>query len=351
MRTHRAVVGVSVNNLTKHYGVRDLLDAVRLAEDLGFDAIWVHDAPMGRRTVAAYEPVAVLSAAAAVTSRIKLCTGIIQPHLRNPIALAIAWATMDALSGGRSVFGPGVGGGGPTIIAREYQLLSSLKAGRPVEAETFYRERGKLFEESIEIIRRLWTEDKVTHHGRFYDLDAITTGAARPAQRPNPPIVIAQGIYHPVAAQGSYVPGWNEKLSGRYVLGPFERVARLGDGWITCHATPDEYAEAWATIRTHAARIGKNLGGFIQAFNCFVNVNDDAGKARDEVRDQLLEFHGPPVPDDTVDRWAVAGRPEAIIERLERYIAHGVTMFQLVIGSRDQVGQMKKLAERVLPAF
>jgi hypothetical protein len=90
---------------------------------------------------------------------------------------------------------------------------------------------------------------------------------------------------------------------------------------------------------------------FILAFNCFVNVNDDRGAAWDEIRQHLNDFHGPPVPDDLVDCWAVPGPGEVIAERLSRYVEQGVRLFQLVIGSRDELGQMRRLAREMLPAL
>jgi alkanesulfonate monooxygenase SsuD/methylene tetrahydromethanopterin reductase-like flavin-dependent oxidoreductase (luciferase family) len=67
------------------------------------------------------------------------------------------------------------------------------------------------------------------------------------------------------------------------------------------------------------------------------------------VKDHLTDFHGPPVWDDVVDRWAVAGNPEQVAARLQEYIDRGVRIFQLVIGSPDQLGQMRLVADKVLP--
>src|SRR5690606_2606377 len=79
-------IGVSLNNLRgitqRSYGLADVLAAAREAEALGFDAVWLHDAPLGRRTVASYDTPLLLGAIASVTERVRLCTGILQPHLR-----------------------------------------------------------------------------------------------------------------------------------------------------------------------------------------------------------------------------------------------------------------------------
>lgn len=345
----KLIVGVSLNNLARHYQLKDLLDAARQAEDLGFDAIWLHDAPLGRRTTASWDAIAVLGALAQVTSRIKLCTGIFQPHLRNPVIVAQGWATVDYLSGGRTMMGVGSGAGVSRLVEREYDALAVLRPGGSPNPQDIYAKRLRLFAESVEVIRRLWDEDHVTYHGDFYHLNDVTLGLARPIQKPHPPILMAAGNYFPKSVGGSVHHAWDPKRAGKFLLGPPERVARLGDGWITCHATPEEYGAAWETIRSHLGGLGKDPGGFIQAFNCFVNVNADRKQGWGEVRQQLNDFHGPPVPDDVVDRWGVFGTPDEIVDRLKRYVAQGVTVFQLVIGSPDEFGQMRLLAKEVLP--
>jgi alkanesulfonate monooxygenase SsuD/methylene tetrahydromethanopterin reductase-like flavin-dependent oxidoreductase (luciferase family) len=341
-------VGVSINNLAGEYTLNDLLDFAREAEDLGFDAVWLHDAPLGRRTLAAWDTTTVLAALAQVTKHVKLCTGIFQPHLRNPVTVAQAWATADWLSGGRTIMGVGTGAGKSSLVEREYDALAALRPDQAVDFRRLYTRRKRLFLECVEVIRRLWDEDHVTFHGEFYHLEDVTLGLAKPAARPHPPIVIAAGHYIPQVEGGSLHHIWSDERAGKWLEGPYQDAARLGDGWITVHVTPDEYVPA--RDRVLASRpADRRDDPFILAFNCFVNVNDDARAGWEQVRQHLNDFHGPPVPDDMVDRWAVAGPGEVIAERLNGYIAHGVTLFQLVIGSRDERGQMRRLAREMLP--
>jgi alkanesulfonate monooxygenase SsuD/methylene tetrahydromethanopterin reductase-like flavin-dependent oxidoreductase (luciferase family) len=343
-------VGVSINNLAGDYTLHDLLDFAREAEDLGFDAVWLHDAPLGRRTLAAWDTPSVLSALAQVTSRIKLCTGIFQPHLRNPVTVAQAWATADYLSGGRTIMGVGTGAGKSRLVEREYDAAAALRPGNAIDHGELYRKRRRLFLECIEVIRRLWDEDHVTFHGEFYHLDDVTLGLAKPAAKPHPPIVIGAGHYIPSVYGGSLHHIWNEDRAGKWLPGTIEEVGRLGDGWITVQLPPEDYSPV--RDRVLASRPPERAGDpFILAFNCFVNVNDDRRTAWEEVRQQLNDFHGPPVPDDMVDSWAVPGPGEVIAERLSRYADQGVRLFQLVIGSRDERGQMRRLAKEMLPAL
>ena len=125
------VVGTSINNTMgitgKSYDLLQLLHAAREAEAMGFDAVWVHDALGGRRTTAAYCPIGALTAAAAQTDRIKLCTGILIPQIRNPVHVAQQWATLWEVSEGRAVLGAGTGAGKSTIFKRQFDALVAVR--------------------------------------------------------------------------------------------------------------------------------------------------------------------------------------------------------------------------------
>jgi alkanesulfonate monooxygenase SsuD/methylene tetrahydromethanopterin reductase-like flavin-dependent oxidoreductase (luciferase family) len=340
--------GVSVNNLSRVYGLPDLLRAAQEAEALGFDGIWVHDAPMARRTVAAWDPVAVLTAVAQVTKQLRLCTGIIQPHLRNPFQMAVTWATLHELSGGRTLMGVGLGAGVPRLVKREYQNVAALRTDAGPDPDALYAQRGKLFNECLDLLNRLWTQDKVTYHGQYYHLEEVTLGLARPT-RSKPDILVAAGSYTASQLGGPRQHEWTEDAAGRFRLGRWQRVVQYGDGWITSDATPEEYAEAWARMQAHLAESPRRGVHLARAYNCFVNVNPDRERGHAELKAHLEEFHAPPFGDDLVARWGFTGSGEEIAERLSRYIERGVSIFQLVIGSTDQFGQMRLIARDVLP--
>ncbi len=343
------IVGVSLNNISgitgQRYSIADVISEARAAESMGFDAVWVHDAPQGRRTVAAYDPVSVLAAIAGVTDRILLGTGVIAPHLRNPVSLAQAWATMDEISGGRSVMGVGTGAGKPSLVRRQFEAAAALNAGGEEFGEQLYAARGRVFEECLDIVRRLWREDKLSYEGEFYRLKDVTLGDARPTSAP--PIIIGAGIYYPRAVGGPVHHDWQTNKAGTFRLGPYKRIARLGEGWITPHATPAEYRDSWAQIEETLSQ--DQSRNFVRAFNAFVNVNDDEQQGWQEIHDHLERFHGPPVGDDVVDRWAITGPAERVAEQLQEYIDVGASVFQLVIGSTEQHRQMELVAKKVLP--
>jgi alkanesulfonate monooxygenase SsuD/methylene tetrahydromethanopterin reductase-like flavin-dependent oxidoreductase (luciferase family) len=160
MHNDDLIIGVSINNVTgitgKAYDLSDLVRAAVEAEAMGFDAVWVHDAMMGRRTTAAYCPVTTLAAIAGRTSRIRLCTGILTPQVRNPVQLANQWATLYELSDQRAIMGVGMGAGTPTLIKREFEGLAVLKHGTDLNPAELYAKRGKVFDECLDVMRQLW---------------------------------------------------------------------------------------------------------------------------------------------------------------------------------------------------
>ena len=316
------------------------------AEALGFDAVWVHDAMMGRRTTAAYCPINVLSAIAGQTCQIRLCTGILTPQVRNPVHLANQWATLYELSDGRAIMGVGMGAGTPSLIKREFEGLAVLKHGTDLDPGELYARRGKVFDECLDVMRQLWENDKIAYHGEYFRFNEITLGYARPAEVP--PVLVASGIYFPTEPGGPVHHGWKKEIAGQWRPGNLKRVIDYGDGWITVHLTPEEYVDNWGKIEAMGAEAKPNKK-YLAAFNCFMNVDDDPRKAWEGVRDHLEDFHGPPIRDDVVDRWAVAGPGEQIAARLNEYNDAGVRIFQIVIGSPDQFGQMRLIAEQVLP--
>src|SRR6266536_415911 len=169
--------GVYVNNraavfMGDAFSLDRLLDNAVIAEQVGLDFVSVGDSITAKPR---YTPVPGLSAIAARTKRVGLATGILQPHMRNPALLAQDWATLDVISGGRTVLGVGLGTGDPASVAREYDVVGIPK-----------QRRGKAFDESIQLLKRLWTEESVTFEGDVFRLTDVCPGY-RPIQRPHPP--------------------------------------------------------------------------------------------------------------------------------------------------------------------
>jgi alkanesulfonate monooxygenase SsuD/methylene tetrahydromethanopterin reductase-like flavin-dependent oxidoreductase (luciferase family) len=333
-------LGIAVNNraavvLGERYTLGDLVENAVLAEELGFDYVTVADSILAKPR---YMPIPVLCGIAARTRRIELMSFILQPHFRNPVLLAKDWTTLDVLSGGRTALGVGLGTGAPADVEREYDL-----AGIPK------KRRGKAFEESIEILKRLWTEERVTYEGSTFSVRDVSIGFA-PTRRPHPPLLIAAGGYVPKQAGFGPNDFFSEARAGTF-WGPWERVARLGDGWITGIITPAEYAEALRAIKSIAReRYGRELGAeFRTIVNVWITIGANEAKARQRGASLLERYHGRPFDPETLDRWLIAGTPERCAERIGEFVAAGVNSLKFTMADEDQLGQMRLFVEKVRP--
>ena len=152
--------GVNLNNreplIAPGYGMPELLDLSQSVEELGFDSVWVGDSLFSKPR---YESMALLSALSQRTQHVKLGTACLVTSPRNPLYLALEWATLDVLSGGRTIFGA-CAGNPEEGVRREFEALG-----------LDFDKRFAIFEEGLEIVRQLWTTGTVTHHGAQYDYD------------------------------------------------------------------------------------------------------------------------------------------------------------------------------------
>ena len=259
--------------------------------------------------------------------------------------------------------GAGTGAGKNTIYKRQFDALTAVRGQdkNSLNPAEFFGRRTALFAECLDVMNRLWTEDKVSYDGKFYKFGPMTLGVAKPTEKP--PILVGGGIYIPVEGTGAHHYHWSEELAGSLMMGPKIRriIADQGDGWLAVHPTANEYQEIWSDVCEIAVGIGKDPasqpsygGGRVLGMNWFTNCDDDPRKAWEGVQNQLTDFHGPPegkskASTDLVDRWALSGTPEQIAAKINSYIDIGVSVFQLVIASPNQLEMMKRIAERVLP--
>ena len=192
------------------------------AEALGFESLWAWD-----HVLLGVEPafpildsITMLGAVAARTRRIKLGTGVLVLPLRNPVVAAKALGSLDVISGGRLVLGVAAG-----WYAREFDAV-----GVP------FKQRGRHFERNLDILMRLWTEDRVTLKVDEFNLrEAVMV--PRTAQRPRPPVLI-----------------------GGYVDAVLKRAGTVGDGWLTYFYTPEGFTRSWDKVRAYRPRGGPGPG-------------------------------------------------------------------------------------------
>ena len=182
----KTAIAIPQTSLDGALSIAHIRDFLARAEALGYESAWVVERVLG--AICALESVGLLTYAAAVTTRMRLGSAVLLTALRNPVHLAKSLATLDQLSGGRLIIGVGLGGDPKAYPA--YGLSGERRAAR--------------FEEGIEVMKRLWTEPRVTFKGRFTALDHVAM-EPKPAQKPHPPVWF--GAHHPNALKRTVALG------------------------------------------------------------------------------------------------------------------------------------------------
>jgi len=290
---------------------KEQFELVRRVEALGFDSVWCGDHLSFNLPL--YESLTLLASYASITERIRLGTAVYLLALRPPAVAAKATSTLDVLSGGRLIFGVGVGGENP----KEFEL-----AGVP------HRERGARVSEAIDVVRTLWRDTPASFKGRFTQFENVSIDP-KPVQKPGPPI-------------------W---IGGRSDAA-LARAGRQGDGWVSYVVTAERYAQSLAKIRAAAAAAGRSLEGFATAHLTFITVGRDYERARDawvaRLSKRYAQDFGP-----LAAKYGVIGTPEQCAEQIERFRAAGCTYFLLnpICDPAEEREQLELMAADVLPHF
>jgi alkanesulfonate monooxygenase SsuD/methylene tetrahydromethanopterin reductase-like flavin-dependent oxidoreductase (luciferase family) len=313
-------------------GVRDLIELTITAEASGaFDTVWVGDSLLAKPRL---ESVTLLSALAAVTTRVRLGVGCLATFVhRHPVLLAHQWASLDVLSGGRAWLVVCLGGPNEQSAAQALEhAVMSVAAG----------ERVARLEECIEILRLLFHGQKTSHHGRFYRFDGVTVEPA-PVQQPCP-IWIASNPTGLTWKGGASAP---EAVVER----SFRRVARYADGWMTNKVTPEQFRQQWARISAMARVEGRDPAELGSALYHNINVNEDRANALAESKKFLDRYYTSNFSAAFVEGWTVAGSPRECVEQLRAYTTSGLGHIALRLTSWDQRGQLERFLADVAPAF
>jgi probable F420-dependent oxidoreductase len=270
---------------------------VEALESLGFDSLWLSE----RITGEAPDPLIALAYAAARTTRLKFGMSVLVVPGRNPVVLAKELASLDRLSGGRLL--PAVGLG---VADQLEQQAFGVQRG----------ERARIFDEALPLIRRLWTEDVVDHHGEHFHLEGMRV-APKPIQRP--------------------LDVW----LGGIAPSELKRVGRLGDGWLPSFATVDEVRKGIAVVQETAAEHDRAIDP--------------------EHFGVLIPYRDGPLP-DLIAQFVQRRRPEAdptevvpersqMVDVIKRMVDVGASKFVLIPLSEpdDWRAELHDVAEAVLP--
>jgi probable F420-dependent oxidoreductase len=272
------------------------VEAVQRMEQLRFDSLWLSEV----LTTPVVDPLAGLAFAAGFTRKLKLGTTMTVTG-RNPVRMAKELATIDRLSGGRLllVFVPGLS-----------DRVEDQALGVPVS------ERGAWMEEALPLVRRLWSEDNVAHHGPRFDYDGLTV-YPRPVQKPL------------------------EVWLGGNARSALKRAGQLSDGWLPALCTPEEAAAGRAVIQAAAAEAGRQIDP--EHFGISLSYSHDALPAGQVAR---IARRRPNLDPASV---IPVGMP-ALHKLLERYIDVGFSKFVVRPAEppRSWRAELDQLADGVL---
>jgi len=311
---------------------RELLDLGGAAERAGvFDTLWVGDSLLAKPRL---ESVALLSALAGVTRRVRLAVGCMATFVhRHPVLFAQQWASLDVLSEGRAWLAVCLGGPNEQSAA---QALEHRVMG--VQAS----ERVERLEEGIAVLRALFGQPQASHAGRFHRFDGVAL-QPRPVQDPLP-IWIASNPTGLTWKGGASAP---ETIVER----SFRRVARLADGWMTNKLSPSEFAEQFGRVRAMAKEEGRDPASLGSALYHNINVNADRQAALEESKKFLDAYYTANFSAKFVEQWTVAGGPKECVAQLRAYFDAGLGHMALRLTSWNQHGQFTRFVNEIAPAF
>ena len=291
---------------TDHIG-----EFARRAEQLGFDLLGCGEHVMFHGPVA--NTFISLSVAAGATRKIKLLSSIVLLPLYPAALVAKMGAALDVASHGRYNFGVGIGGEFP----KEFEAC-----GVPV------KQRGSRTNEALEVITRLWTEQKVSFEGKYTTLNEVSIEPA-PVQKPRPPI---------------WVAGRKEPA--------MKRTAKYADGWLPYMYTPEQLHDSIETIKSLRKEYGRDVESFQPGVFIFTATHADGDTGREMAANRLGKQYAQDFS-KLIGKYALAGTPEECRKRLQEYIDAGAkTVILPSACPADYIDENTRLiGEEIIPAF
>jgi probable F420-dependent oxidoreductase len=268
-------------------------------ERLHFDSVWFSERINGP----SLDPCAAMAFAAARTKKLKVGMSVMVLPGRNPLLVAKELASIDMLSNGRLLPAFGLGAADP----KEH-------AGFGVEKKA----RAPMFNEALGLIRRLWTENDVTHEGEWYQCHNVTL---RPKPVQSPPEVWLGGV----------------------APSELRRVGRLAEGWLPSFLTPEEAAAGKLAIEQHASEANREIDA--EHFGALIIYSSG-----EPLSGALVELTKARRPDVDINDLIPVGL-SATRTMIERFVEKGFSKFVLlpVAATASLTSELEAVAESILP--
>jgi len=268
-------------------------DVVDECERLGFDSLWLSERISGRLP----DSLTALGAIAGRTQRLKFGTSVLVAPAYNPVLLAKMLATLDVLSGGRVLPAVGLGQDDP----RELEALGLRKA-----------ERGRRLDEAIRLMKLLWTQERASFEGEFYQVHDFTLWPRPVGPLPN----------------AVWVGGSSDAA--------LRRAGRLCDGWLPSSRTPAEVAAGVHAIQEYATQAGRAMPD--DHFGALIPMSYDSAAA-----DQLRQRR----PELDPREFAAFGNSQVMVDLARRYIDAGASKLVILPVTAGDLRQLGRLKEEV----
>lgn len=293
-----------------------MLAAAKRIEDLGYDTAWVYDhfhtvpEPTQEST---FECWTLMAALAATTQRVRLGQMCTCNSYRNPAYMAKVASSVDVISGGRLEFAIGAGWYEHEYLAYGYRFPS---AGTRIAQ----------LAETVEIIKRMWTEDEATFEGRHYSVHGAIN-RPRPIQEPHPPL---------------WVAGGGERKTLRVVAehADFSNFA----------GTPEAFREKSAILDRHCEEVGRDPAEIGRTIHLLITVAPDEATLQ-PVLERVASQAGRPVEAYLRSSQVVAGTPQQVIDRLGEYADAGCVDVTGYFGDAVWGESLDVFASEVAPAL
>jgi len=287
--------------------------AAREFDALGFHSVWVCDhlygVPMPQLPI--LEGWTLLAAVAAITERVELGTLVTPPHFRNPAVLAKQIATVDAIAGGRTIAGLGAG------------WFEAEFTGYGCEFPPL-GQRMRALEETADLMKRMWTEEVVTYEGEFARAHEVRC-EPKPPRRP--PILIGGG--------------------GEKVL--MGIVARHADIWNNLAVFQPQLRAKVEALKRRCDEEKRDFGTLDVSQQCNVVIAPDEATAQAHL-EKAKKIYGGHMGGQ-LEEHGIWGTPDQVIDRIQRHVDQGCTLFVMELFGRDTREPARLFAEKVLPAF
>ena len=283
-----------------------LFELAERAEALGFHSVWVGDSLTARPRI---DALTTLAAVGARTHRVRLGTAVFLAALRHPILLAYQLASLDWITGGRVDLGVGYGRPKEPAAEHEFEILGLNPAARM-----------KMSEELVQIMRRLWRENDVSHAGQFTRFEHVTL--------------------EPKPVQPGGVPIW---LASNDIEPGLRRVGKLADAWLNNIKDPQTYRVCWEKIRSYAADAGRDPNSIHPG--CYFTLAAGGKDAITEGQTFLAQYYHRSYEAVAKAMLCVTGSWDEVIDRIDAFREAGARSVVLRFAARDQIAHLEACAE------